>query len=396
MFYVGIDIAKVNHQAAIVDDDGKLVGVNFSFTNTVSGGEKFVAQLVKNDVDKDNVLIGMEATGHYWLSLYTFLSNLGYDLVVINPIQTDAYRKLSIRKAKTDPIDSKLIANLIRTHNYKISSFVKEDIFALRQLTRYRMSLVDNCSDLKRQTIALLDQVFPEYDKQFSDVFGVTSKELLSQCPTPEDILAISTRKLSSLLDKNSRGRFGTEKAKELKDSASKTFGIKFAKDAFSFQIKQLISQIGFIEEQVKELDDELKVLLAGLNSPITTITGIGPVTGAIILSELGDISRFPDPSKIVAFAGLDASVKESGNFVGTQNHISKRGSPYLRRAIWTSAQIAAIHDPVLHEYYLSKRAQGKHHGTAIGAVATKLIRIIYAILTTNKPYESKVASPQE
>ena len=391
MFYVGIDIAKVSHQACIIDDNGNIIEESFTFSNTLSGGEKLVSKFVKNNILKDVVLIGMEATGHYWLSVYTYLNDLGYPLVVINPIQTDAFRKFSIRKAKTDSIDSTLIANIIRTQNYETSSFTEENLFALRQLSRYRLSLVDNCSDLKRQTIALLDQVFPEYDKQFSNVFGITSKELLSQCPTPEDILAISTKKLSGLLAKNSRGRFGIEKAKELKESAQKTFGIKFAKDAFSFQIKQLIAQISFIEEQIEDLEHEINEILTSLNSPITSIPGIGPVTGAIILSELGDISRFSDPSKIVAFAGLDASVKESGNFAGTQNHISKRGSPYLRRAIWTAASVAAIHNPVLREYYQKKRTQGKHHGTAIGAVATKLVRIIFAVLTTNKPYELKI-----
>lgn len=390
MFYVGIDIAKVNHQACIIDDSGKVIEESFSFSNTQPGGEKLVSKLVKNNILKDSVLIGMEATGHYWLSVYTYLNDLGYPLVVINPIQTDAFRKFSIRKAKTDSIDSKLIANIIRTQNYEPSSFTEENLFSLRQLSRYRLSLVDNCSDLKRQTIALLDQVFPEYDEQFSDIFGVTSKELLSKCPTPEDILLISTKKLSALLAKNSRGRFGLEKAQELKKSAGKTFGIKFAKDAFSFQIKQLIAQISFIEEQIGDLDQQLNELLYTLNSPITSIPGIGSVTGAIILSELGDISRFSEPSKIVAFAGLDASVCESGNFAGNQNHISKRGSPYLRRAIWTAATVAAFHDPVLKEYYQKKRSQGKHHGTAIGAVATKLVRIIFAVLTTDKPYEPR------
>lgn len=391
MFYVGIDIAKTNHKACIINNLGDAVEENFSFSNTISGGQKFISVLVKNNIDKANVLIGMEATGHYWLSVYCYLTDLGYSLIVINPIQTDAFRKISIRKAKTDAIDSKLIANIIRTHNYKTSSLVEENIFSIRQLSRYRLSLVDNCSDLKRQTIALLDQVFPEYDKQFSDIFGVTSKELLLKCPTPEDVLAINTKKLTILLNKNSRGRLGMDKAKELKESASKTFGVKFAKDAFSFQIKQLIGQINFIENQIKSLEQELDDRFSALNSPITSIPGIGPITGAIILSEIGDISRFPDPSKIVAFAGLDASVKESGDFIGTQNHISKRGSPYLRRALWTASSIAAIHNPVLRDYYHKKREQGKHHGTAIGAVANKMVRIIYAVLTTNKIYEPRV-----
>lgn len=390
MFFVGIDIAKANHQTCVIDEAGNLIVESFSFPNTVAGGDKLVSILVKNNINKDDVLIGMEATGHYWLSIYSYLYDLGYSLVVINPIQTDAYRRFSIRKAKTDPIDSKIIANVIRTHNYNVSSLSDENIFSLRQLSRYRTSLVDNCSDLKRQTIALLDQVFPEYDKQFSDMFGVTSKELLAQCPTPEDLQAISTKKLVNLLAKSSRGRFGLEKAKALKDSATNTFGIKFAQEAFSFQIKQLINQITFIENQIVELEKEIKKLLATFNSPITTIIGIGPILGATILSEIGDITKFSDPSKIVAYAGLDASVKESGEFIGTRNHISKRGSPYLRKAIWAAANIAAIHDPVLRDFYQRKRSQGKHHGTAIGAVATKLIRIIYAVLSTNKPYEPR------
>lgn len=387
MYYVGIDIAKSKHEAIIIDDAGEKLCESFSFSNSIGGGEKFISRLVKLNITKENVLIGMEATGHYWLSLYSFLNELGFDLRVINPIQSDSYRRMLIRKAKTDAIDSFIIAQLIRQNLYQPSSMAEEDIFALRQLSRYRLSLVDNCSELKCRVIALLDQVFPEYSSLFSDSFGVTSKELLLQCPTPEDILNISTEKLLLLLRKSSRGRFGVDKAVELKQSASKSFGIKFAKDAFSFQIKQLIHQIKFIEDQIAELEKEIEGLMTELNSPITTIPGIGPSLGAIILSEIGDIHRFPEPSKIVAFAGLDATVKQSGDFTGTKNSISKRGSPFLRRAIWMAASIAVFNDPALSAYYHKKRAEGKHHGTVIGAVSRKLINIIFVVLRDNKPY---------
>jgi len=236
--------------------------------------------------------------------------------------------------------------------------------------------------------IALLDQVFPEYAKLFSDTFGVASSEVLLKYPMPEDMLAVSTRKLTTLLNKASKGRFDIEKAQQLKSAAKSTFGINFAKDAFAFQIKQLMEQLVFLEKQVDELEQQIAVLLKQTGSFITTIPGIGDTLGAIILSEIGDIHRFDAPGKLVAFAGLDVKVNQSGEFMGTKNKISKRGSPYLRRAIWLAASRAAFCDPILTEYYQSLRARGKHHLTAVGAVSRKLCNIIFAILTENRPYE--------
>ncbi len=329
----------------------------------------------------------MEATGHYWLSVYSFLSNSGFNLKVINPIQSDAFRKMYIRQTKNDSKDSYIIAQIMRFGEFSTTSLADEDIMALRQLSRYRLSLVDECSDWKRKVICLLDQIFPEYSSIFSDTFGVTSKEVLLKYPTPEDMIKVSAKKLSSLLNKASRGRFNVNKAKQLKDIASQSFGIKFAKDAFSFQIKQMISQIIFIENQLDDLEKEISLLLHNTNQVITSITGIGDVLGAIIIGEIGDISRFDSASKLVAFAGLDVKVNQSGQFTGNQMKISKRGSPYLRRAIWTAANCAAFYDPVLSNYYQSLRARGKHHLTAVGAVARKMCNIIFAILRDNKIY---------
>lgn len=387
MFYVDIDIAKKNHEASIIDSNGKLLDKSISFSNSESGCNKLQTLLERFEANSSNAIIGMEATGHYWLSLYSHLLDLGFTVYVINPIQSDAFRKMYIRQTKNDSKDSFVIAQIMRFGEFSTTSLADEDIMALRQLSRYRFSLVDECSDWKRKCIALLDQVFPEYSKLFSDIFGVASKELLSKYPTPEDMMSIDANTLSELLSEASRGRFGISKASEIQKSASNTFGISFARDAFAFQIKQIISQINFIEKQLQELEIEISTLLHKTNQVITTIIGIGDVLGAVIIGEIGDISRFESASQLVAYAGLDASVKQSGDFVGTQTKISKRGSPYLRRAIWLAATVAAFKDPALSLYYQSLKERGKHHLTAIGAVARNMCNIIFAVLTNNKPY---------
>lgn len=388
MFYCGIDIAKYRHEASVIDINGKALTDSISFSNSKQGCEKVLAVFEKSAISADNVIIGMEATGHYWLSVYAFFIELGYTVKVINSIQSEAFRKMYIRQTKNDSKDSYIIAQIMRFGEYSATALSEENIVALRQLSRYRLALVDSCSDCKRRVIALLDQVFPEYDKLFSDTFGSSSSELLLKCPTPEDMLEISTEELTDILNKASHGRFGNEKAEQVKTAAKNTFGIAFAKDAFAFQIRQLMEQISFTEIQLDELEEQISHLLHETDQYITTIPGIGDVLGAIIISEIGDIHRFERPNQLVAFAGLDVSVKQSGEFNGSKNKISKRGSPYLRRAIWLAANRAAFCDPILSEYYQSLCSRGKHHLTAVGAVARKLCNIIFVILTENRPYE--------
>ena len=388
MFYCGIDIAKYKHEATVIDETGTALLDSISFANSKEGCEKLLSLFSRLDISREDLLVGMEATGHYWLSVYGYLLEQDFEVKVINPIQSEAFRKMYIRQTKTDRKDSFMIAQIMRFGQFSATNLSEETIVALRQLSRYRLALVDACGDCKRRVIALLDQVFPEYAALFSDTFGVTSKEVLSQYPTPEDLLSVSTRKLSNLLEKTSRGRLGREKAEQMKAAAAHSFGVGFAKDAFSFQIRQLIEQLEFLEGQIAELEEQLASLLKQTGSYITTIPGIGDTLGAIILGEIGDIHRFDAPNKLVAFAGLDVRVSQSGEFTGTRQRISKRGSPYLRRAIWLAASRAAFCDPILSKYYQSLRARGKHHLTAIGAVSRKLCNIIFAILSDNRPYE--------
>lgn len=228
MFYFGIHIAKYKHEASVIDSEGKALLDSISFLNTKNGCLKLTALFERLDIKNDSVIIGI-GTGHYWLSVYAFLIELGYNVKVINPIQSEAFRKMYIRQTKNDSKDSFIIAQIMRFGQYSSTTLSEKNIVAIRQLSRYRLALVDSCGDCKRRVIALLDQVFPEYDKLFSDTFGITSKELLLQCPTPKDMVSISTRKLTTLLSKTSKGRFGEEKAKQLKSVASDSFGVSYA-----------------------------------------------------------------------------------------------------------------------------------------------------------------------
>lgn len=390
MNYIGIDIAKKAHEICLLDQHGVVVdGNTFKISNSQKGFEKLNARLTEHGFTPTNALVGMEATGHYWLVLFSWFIEQGYPVKVINPIVTDGYRSMEIRKRKTDRIDARVVADVLRFGLFQETGIAEEDILALRQLTRFRSWQVDGCSDLKRKIVAVLDQVFPEYESLFSDIFGATSRELLRTITTPEEFAKISTTKLGNLMRKCSRGQFGREKAFEVKAVAESSIGLRIANDSLAFQIQQMIEQIEFIEQQIKRLETEITAIMVQLNSPIQTIPGVGPVYGATILAELGNIHRFPSGKQVVSYAGLDASIKQSGEFEGTQNKMSKRGSPYLRRAILGAAGVASRSDPELTAYYQRLISRGKHHNVAIGALGRKLCYIIFSVLSENREFIS-------
>ena len=394
MFYLGIDIGKRNHEAGLIDEKGNPIGKTLRFANSKDGSQKLLTFLNQHDLSPDNTAIGLEATGHYWLSMFSYLHKLGFKPTVFNPLQSDALRHFYIRKTKNDTKDAYLIAQVIRIDSPKETPFIEEDLLRLRHLERLRYSFVDQSSDLKRKVISLLDQVFPEYEQFFSDVFGKSSTELLLHSPLPEELLEIDVEKLATLLNQVSKGRYGKSrslnKAHLLHDSALNTFGIDIATDVFKLQIKLLLEQIHLIEQHLKEIESVMIEISNRQEHYLTTITGISDVTACVILGEIGSIERFERPEQLVAFAGLDASVHQSGDFTGSKTRLSKRGSPYLRRAIWQSAFVASFRDPALSLHYQRLRKRGKAHGTAVGAVARKLTHIIFAILRDRKPYEPR------
>jgi len=395
LFYLGIDIGKRHHEIGLINDKGDSIGKTLRFSNSKSGSEKLLEFINQHDLTPDNVLIGLEATGHYWLSVFSFLHKLGFKSTVFNPLQSDALRHFYIRKTKTDVKDAYLIAQVIRIDSPKETPFIEEDLLRLRNLERLRYAFVDQSSDLKRKIISLLDQVFPEYEQIFSDTFGKSSTELLLNSPLPEDLLNIETDQLAALLNNVSQGRLGEsralDKAMKVKESAENTFGISIGTDVFKLQIQLLLEQISLIEKHLKQIETAMIEISERQEHFLTTITGIGDVTACVILGEIGSIERFERPEQLVAFAGLDASVHQSGDFNSSRTRISKRGSPYLRRAIWQAAFVASYHDPSLSIHYQKLRNRGKAHGTAIGAVARKLTHIIFAILRDKKPYEPRL-----
>jgi transposase len=389
MLIVGIDIGKRNHEATIIDQKGSIIGKAFRFANSISGFNRLM-ETVKRTADND-VVFGMEATGHYWLALYTHLRKKGFAVHVINAIQSDALRAMYIRQQKNDSRDSFIVANVIRFGRFCETSVAPPDLHALRELCRHRFYAVDSISSIKRKLIALLDQVFPEYESLFADTFGKASLELLSEYTTPEEILNVDTEKLVETINIAGHGRLGFDKAAEVRNAARNSFGILLAADTMALLIRQYIEQIRFIEKQIDVLNTEIARLLSTFETQLTTITGVGPTLAAVILSEIGDVKRFNSAAKLAAFAGVDPTMKQSGNFTGSRNRMSKRGSPYLRRALRLAATVASFKDPSISDFYQRKRTEGKSHMIALGHVVRKMVNIIFAVLRDNSPYSPAI-----
>ena len=389
MYIIGIDIGKNHHEASIVSPEGKQIGHSLRFATTHKGADSLMS-FIFNNIGNSSCIFGMEATGHYWYPIYSFLKARGYTIYVINPIQSDSLRKMYIRQTKNDSIDSFLIAEVIRFGQFGTTSMADENILAMRQLCRYRDSVISSRTEIKLRIGTIMEQIFPEYEKQFSSLWLSTSMSILEKYLTPENIENAPIDELFEIIKDKSHNKLTMKKAISIREAAADTFGIKIAQDAFSFQLKQLIDRMNFLDKQIEALDCQILEYYEKFDCYLHTIPGIGMIGAATILAEIGDISRFKNSSSLIAFAGIDPTVRQSGEFNSTHNHMSKRGSPYLRHAIFLAATTCSFHNSPLNAYYKKKRDQGKHHLTATGAVARKLTTVIYAVLRDSKPYEPK------
>ena len=389
MYIIGIDIGKNHHEASIVSPEGKQIGHSLRFATTHKGADSLMS-FIFNNIGNSSCIFGMEATGHYWYPIYSFLKARGYTIYVINPIQSDSLRKMYIRQTKNDSIDSFLIAEVIRFGQFTTTSMADENILAIRQLCRYRDSVISSRTEIKLRISTIMEQIFPEYEKQFSSLWVSTSMGILEKYLTPDNIENAPIDELFEIIKDKSHNKLTMKKAISIREAAADTFGIKIAQDAFSFQLKQLIDRMNFLDKQIEALDCQILEYYEKFDCYLHTIPGIGIIGAATILAEIGDISRFKNSSSLIAFAGIDPTVRQSGEFNSTHNHMSKRGSPYLRHAIFLAATTCSFHNSPLNAYYKKKRDQGKHHLTATGAVARKLTTIIYAVLRDSKPYEPK------
>ena len=297
-------------------------------------------------------------------------------------------RDMFIRKIKTDAKDSFIIAELIRFGRYAESNVAQDRLLALKELCRNRFYLVDMAGDLKRKLIALIDRVFPEYEAQFDTIFCKSSVALLKKYPTPQKLSNAHLDKLTELLWNSSNGHFGEWKARELRELARNSFGVEDCDGAYSTLILLMLDQIQSLSGKADALEKEISRLFQSFDTTVTTIPGVGPIIGAVILSEVGDISRFSSADKLAAYIGVDPSVNQSGEFQAVHAHMSKRGSPYLRRCIWMASQVAVQRDPMSRAYYEKKAAEGLKYMTIIGHVTRKMTAVIFAILRDHKVYE--------
>lgn len=382
MVYIGIDIAKFKHFASVVSSDGEVIVKPFPFENSRQGFMKLLEE-IENFQD---CLIGLESTGHYAENLIFFLYQRGYQIGVINPIQTDALRDSNIRKTKTDKIDTKLVVQCLMLKKYSLVNSQDINIIKLKRLSRFKMETVQQQTRIKTQLTSCLDVVFPELVGFFKGNLHLkTSYALLEKYPSAKAIASARIDGLTNLLRANSRGKYSQDKALQLKSLAKESIGLD--NPAIELQIQCLIKQLRLYQHQIKDIDLSIMTLMELINSPILTIPGVGYTLGAMIISEIGDIKRFSNPSKLLAFAGLDPIVKQSGNFQSDSMKISKRGSTYLRYAIYRVAFIIIYNNETFHNYYIDKRSQGKNHRVALGHVCNKLVRVIFKILTDEIPF---------
>lgn len=390
MIYVGIDVAKRNHVASAVDDGGGTVIESLKFANTRDGFAGLLERLSEASATPDGCLVGMEATGHYWVALFDFLTAHGYDAAVINPIQTDAFRDVwSVRKVKTDAVDAAMIADLVRYKRFGPSALGEEATEELRNLARYRMSLVERSTMLKNRATAILDRTFPELAGLFSGSYGPAHRALLEHCATPEQALSTDVRTIARILSEASRGQLGREKAEQVKAAARKSVGVGFGSGALAFEVRLVMEELGFVRGRIDEVDAELaRILDETAGRWLLTIPGVGVALASVIAGEIGDPNAFADPHKLMAYAGMDPTKNESGDTVHSDGHMSKRGPAALRWAFMRAADCARKHDPYFGDYYAKKRAAGKHHYVALSGVARKLMGVSLAVMKEKRPYE--------
>ena len=380
MIYVGIDIAKLNHFAAAISSDGEILIEPFKFTNDYDGFYLLLSKLAP--LDQNSIIIGLESTAHYGDNLVRFLISKDFKVCVLNPIQTSSMRKNNVRKTKTDKVDTFVIAKtLMMQDSLRFMTLDDLDYIELKELGRFRQKLVKQRTRLKIQLTSYVDQVFPELQYFFKSGLHQNSVyALLKEAPTPTAIASMHMTHLAHLLEVASHGHFGKDKARDLRVLAQKSVGVNDS--SLSIQITHTIEQIELLDSQLFHTELEMANLVTCLHSVIMTIPGIGFINGGMILGEIGDIHHFSEPKKLLAFAGLDPSVHQSGNFQAQRTRMSKRGSRVLRYALINAARNVVKNNATFKAYYDAKRAEGRTHYNALGHCAGKLVRVIWKMLT--------------
>ena len=387
MIYIGIDVAKDKHDCFITNSDSEVLFKAFTILNNLDGFNDLYQKIesVMDDVTK--VKVGLEATGHYSYNLLGYLIDKGLPTYVINPLHTNLYRKsLSLRQTKTDKVDARTIASMLMSDvNLKSYSDISYHNEELKSLTRYRFDKVKERAKLKSSVSRLVCILFPELEKLVPTLHMASVYAMLSEFPGAKQVADAHLTRLTNLLSESSKGRYGKEIAIAFRNAARTSIGSNMP--AKSLELKHTIKLIRELTSDIDEIEHEIKLIMDEINSPILSIPGINYRMGAMIIAEIGDFNRFDSPDKILAYAGLSPSTYQSGQLDGAYSHMEKRGSRYLRYALYNAAKYVCHWDPTFAEYLAKKRAEGKHYNVAISHAVKKLVRVIYHLEKTNQQY---------
>jgi transposase len=387
MISVGIDVAKDKHDCFIINSEGEVLADVFTIPNNMGGFQHLLQRIRDCSSPQDKIKVGLEATGHYSYNILGFLLDNGLPTYVLNPLHTNLYRKsLSLRKTKTDRVDARTIAAMLLSDvglkPYTDTAYHNEE---LKSLTRYRFDKVKERGQLKQSITRLVCILFPELEKLVPTLHMVSVYALLEEFPGSKQIAEAHLTRLKELLHDASKGRYGRDKAVEIRESARTSIGSVMP--AKSLELRHTIRLIRELDKEINEIEAEIQQIMDELHSPITTIPGIGCRMAAMILAEVGDFSRFDSPDKLLAYAGLSPPTYQSGQLKNCYAHMEKRGSRYLRYAIFNAAKYVCHWDPVFAAYLAKKRAEGKHYNVAISHAAKKLVRLIYALEKSGESY---------
>lgn len=387
MIYIGIDVAKDKHDCFVTNSEGEILFNSFTIPNNADGFNDLYQKISSLTNDFSNVKVGLEATGHYNYNLLGFLIDKGLPTFVINPLHTNLFRKsLSLRQTKTDKVDARTIALMmmsgVNLQSYSDTSYHNEE---LKSLTRYRFDKVKERAKLKTSVSRLVNILFPELEKIVPTLHMVSVYALLSELPSASQVASCHLTHLTKLLENASKGRYSKDKAAEIRTAARQSIGSSMP--AKSLELKHTINLIQELSSEIDEIETSIKSIMDSIQSPILSIPGINYRMGAMIIAEIGDFKRFSSPDKILAYAGLSPSTYQSGQLDGCYSHMEKRGSRYLRYALFNAAKYICIWDNTFAAYLAKKRAEGKHYNVAISHAAKKLVRVIYQMEKTGQPY---------
>ncbi len=388
MIYVGIDVAKDKHDCFITNSDGEVLFKAFTFPNSREGFESLFRKIKSVSDDFNNVKVGLEATGHYSYNLLSFLLDKGLPTYVINPLHTNLFRKcLSLRKTKTDKVDSRTIATMMMSDmNLKSYSDISYRTEELKSLTRYRFNKVKERAKLKSSVSRLVCILFPELEKLVPTLHMASIYALLSEFPSANAVANAHLTRLSNLLSETSKGRYGKDTAVKFREAAKSSIGSHMP--AKSLELKHTIKLILELTIEINEIEVAIKRIMdEEIQSPILTIPGISYRMGAMIIAEIGDFSRFDSADKILAYAGMSPSTYQSGHVDNCYSHMEKRGSKYLRYALYNATKYVCHWDDSFAAYLAKKRSEGKHYNVALSHATKKLVRLIYAMEKSGQAY---------